>query len=98
MKSYSYSTNLAHIMLQRLPNGSLVKNGPRMLLVTEQSACQIGTTDNSHQWLPLDRDHSGLVKFNHQHDEDYYTVRNRLSELVNAALPVVKDRFNVTKG
>lgn len=69
-----------------------------MLLVTEQSACQIGEIYNFHQCLLLNRDHSGLVKFDHQHDEDYCTMRNRLRELIEAALPIVKDRFNMTKG
>jgi hypothetical protein len=67
-------------------------------MVTRESACRIGFEDNYHQELPLDVDHSDLVKFSSQADNAYARVLVRMKELVESAPRVVGGRFSSNKG
>ena len=71
--------------------------GPSTLLVTQESAAQIGLKDNFHQHLPLDTDHSGLVKFD-QYDTNYEQVGHRLSQLATATYKTVCNRHAAHQG
>ena len=88
--------NLAHFS-QKRRNGSLDKTGPPILLVTEDSAARIGLEDNFHQHLPLNVDHSGLVKFG-RGDPNYKRVKHSLEKLVIATHNIVSRRFAVKQG
>ncbi len=74
------------------------KTGPPTLLVTQQSACRIGFADNFHQELPLETDHSGLVKVENPQDENYLLVKHTLDQLVKTAPGVVSNRFTAQQG
>ena len=49
--------------------------------------------DNYHRQIPLDTDHSGLVKFPNHGDGEYDNVQNRIEELVASAPDVVMQRL-----
>lgn len=65
-----------------------MKNGKeRRLLVNEQSATNIGLTGKIlEETIPVDLDHSGLVKFPWVGDERYTSTKDRISGLVSDAL------------
>ena len=88
--------SLTHIP-QKRRNESLDKTGPPALLVTEDSAARIGLGDNFHQHLPLNVDHSGLVKFG-RGDPNYKRVKHSLEILVTATHRIVSHRFAVKQG
>lgn len=67
-------------------------------MVSKESACQIGYTNNFHQEDPMDADHSNLVKFSSGSDDDYVVVHNRLKQLVDGAPAHIKGRFAVLDG
>ena len=69
-----------------------------MLMVTQDSACQIGLGDNFHQQFPRDTDHSSLVKFSTQSDDAYQQVKSKIKELVVDAPKVVDGRFRLFEG
>lgn len=81
-----------------MPDGSLSKNGPPALLVTESSASQIGLAENFHDHQALDTDHSGLVKFDHSQNPNYLKVKHRIQKLVENASQVVHSRFFAEEG
>lgn len=82
---------------QRLPDGTLSRTGPLCFMVTRESACRIGFQDNYHQEIPLDVDHSELVKFSSQSDDAYVRVLVRMKELVENAPHVIEGRFSLKK-
>ena len=62
-------------------------------MVTHDSACRIGPTDNFHEEKPLNTDHSDLVKFCSKSDDSYVRVVERMKTLVKDAPAVVGGRF-----
>uniref|UniRef100_A0A8H7NAA2 NACHT domain-containing protein n=1 Tax=Bionectria ochroleuca TaxID=29856 RepID=A0A8H7NAA2_BIOOC len=67
-------------------DGKWRRSGPVALLVTEKSATNTGlvaVADEDN--IPLNRDHSGLVKYSSRSQGDYTVVRERLRRLVDEA-------------
>lgn len=62
-------------------------------MVTQESACRIGLTDNSHREEPLLRDHSDLVKFSGPSDNDYRRILDGLKDFAITAPDFVGNRF-----
>jgi hypothetical protein len=52
--------------------------GPKVLMVTEESATRTGLSDRFDRKIPLNRDHSGLVKFENRYDGDYEMVMQKI--------------------
>jgi hypothetical protein len=67
-------------------------------MVTKESATRIGLHDKYHDQLPLDTDHSGLVKFNSRYQHPYTVVWPRIEILVEKANTVIRDRFAIAEG
>ncbi|KAK2031148.1 hypothetical protein LX32DRAFT_637474 [Colletotrichum zoysiae] len=68
------------------PDGSLRKSGPPVLMVTRSSATISGLNVMSDEEIvPLDADHSGLVKFESRRDDAYVVVKERIGSLVSSA-------------
>ncbi|EDN97566.1 hypothetical protein SS1G_12418 [Sclerotinia sclerotiorum 1980 UF-70] len=80
-------------MVRKLDNGLLVKDGPLCYMVSKNSACQIGFNDNFCYEEGLLRDHSDLVKFSNQYDDDYKRVLDSLKGLVDKAPNIAEARF-----
>ncbi|KAM0168180.1 hypothetical protein ACHAPF_011256 [Botrytis cinerea] len=77
----------------RIDNGRISKDGQLCYMVTQESACRIGLTDNSHREEPLLRDHSDLVKFSSQSDNDYGRILDGLQDFIITAPDIVGNRF-----
>ncbi|KAK8132019.1 hypothetical protein PG999_000192 [Apiospora kogelbergensis] len=68
------------------PDGTLRKSGPAVLMVTKKSATSTGLTAvPDEDIIPLDADHSGLVKFESRRDDAYVVVKERIKSLVSGA-------------
>ncbi|KAF7915832.1 uncharacterized protein EAE98_010912 [Botrytis deweyae] len=80
-------------MVRKLENGSLVKDGPLCYMVSESSACDIGINNNFCYEEGLVRDHSDLVKFADQSDDDYTKVLGALKGLVDEAPNIIEAKF-----
>ncbi|KAI5922299.1 hypothetical protein F4810DRAFT_711663 [Camillea tinctor] len=64
------------------------------LLVTQQSATAVGLVSMAKtDYIALDLDHSGLIKYSRKEEHLYSTVRNRLKEFYQEACEVVPIRF-----
>ncbi|GAW12879.1 hypothetical protein ANO14919_022500 [Xylariales sp. No.14919] len=67
-------------------DGTLRKNGPSMLMVTEASATNVGlTSPKDEDSIALDTSHSELVKYHSRSDGNYIIVKGRLSSLMSTA-------------
>ena len=79
---------------QRAPDGKLRKTGRLSLLVTEKSATStnlVAVADKDN--IPLNTDHSGLVKYKSRNQGDYTIARERIRILVDEAKLEVVKRF-----
>ncbi|RDW85549.1 hypothetical protein BP5796_03874 [Coleophoma crateriformis] len=69
-------------------NGSWASTGESILMVTAQSATQIGFQDNDYQNLPLETNHRDLVRFDHAGDNKYLQVAGHVRETVDKAIQI----------
>ena len=67
------------------------------MMVTRESATRIGLDDKFHNQLPIDTDHSGLVKFSSRFQHLYPVVWPRIERLVDTAHAAILGRFAVDK-
>ncbi|KLU88157.1 hypothetical protein MAPG_07144 [Magnaporthiopsis poae ATCC 64411] len=75
-------------------DGKWKKTGPCSLLVTTKSATSTGLIAVADEdSIPLNRDHSGLVKYESRNQGDYTVVRERITRLVHDAKLEVARRF-----
>ncbi|KAI4154500.1 MAG: hypothetical protein LQ340_001657 [Diploschistes diacapsis] len=76
------------------PDGQLTKTGPMIFMVTQESATSTGlTAAGGENNIPLNTDHSGLVKYQSRSQEEYKIVKSKLSILVDEAKQEVCRRF-----
>ncbi|KAI0164334.1 hypothetical protein GGR52DRAFT_585622 [Hypoxylon sp. FL1284] len=91
-----YETRLSSI-LQKQADGTLTKNGPKTLMVTEKSATSTGLTAvRDEDNISFDTDHSGLVKYESRIQGPYTVVRSQLKVLVHDDAPRIIGRDNLT--
>ncbi|VUC20684.1 unnamed protein product [Clonostachys rosea] len=79
--------------IQRAGNGTISASGDPKFMVTQESACQIGLEDDETNKHAIDADHSNLVKFANQVDDNYCRVLSQLKRMVTEAPEVVLRRF-----
>ena len=82
---------------QTQPDGTLLKTGPKCLMVTEKSATSTGlvaVADEDN--IPFNTDHTGLVKYDSQEHGLYPIVKERLKSLVDGEAPRAAQRFAET--
>ena len=67
-------------------------------MVTQESATKIGVQSNLRNQFPLNRNHSGLVKFGGM-DDSIYTdlVRRQVESMAKAAPSVIQARLSCTQ-
>lgn len=63
------------------------------MMVPQTSATYAGITEKKYDQLPINEDHSNMVKFNDSSDENYVIVQSRISQCVKDAPRVVQERF-----
>lgn len=72
----------------------MTKTGPKIYLVTEKSATSTGLTATAEEYnIPLNTDHSGLVKYESRNQEEYSIVKEKLKIFVADAKREVGRRF-----
>jgi hypothetical protein len=62
-------------------------------MVTADSATWALPTEAIHMQIPIDADHSTMVKFSDNYDTHYVTVRDRLYECVKRAPSIIENRL-----
>lgn len=63
-------------------------------MVTEQSATNTGMVATADEdKIPINADHSGIVKFSSRNDVGYFVVQERLRQLVEETKQQVSQRF-----
>jgi hypothetical protein len=62
-------------------------------MVTEESATKTGLSDRFDKKIPLNRDHSGLVKFESRNDGDYEVVMQKIKTWTAEAPQRVADYY-----
>jgi len=74
-------------------DGHWERDGPMVRVVTSDSATWALPTDAIHMQIPIDADHSTMVKFPDNSDPHYITVRDRLYECVKKAPSTIENRL-----
>jgi hypothetical protein len=75
-------------------NGHWEKSGVMVRLVTQESATWLLPTEATHMQIPIDADHSNMVKFSDNNDRHYITVRDRLYECMRKAPGIIEDHLS----
>lgn len=70
--------------VQKGADGAIIKDGMRKLLVTEESATNIGLPESEVIKIPFLRDHSSLVKFSSRSDMDYIQILDHIKQFTAA--------------
>lgn len=79
--------------------GTWTRSGPKVLMVTEQSATSISRQHNPKNSVPLKTDHRNLVKFHHENDSNLKDVVGpKIAELVSKAPEKMKQKFVLGHG
>ena len=73
-------------------DGKLVREGDACFMVTQESACRIGSEDNEYDRQPLLANHSDMVKYPSFEDDTYKRVENKLRSMVENAPGAVQGR------
>lgn len=64
------------------------------MMVTTKSATSTGLTATAYEDnIPLNKDHSGLIKYESRNEEDYMIVKGKVKSLVEKAEREVAKRF-----
>jgi hypothetical protein len=63
------------------------------MMVPHMSAIHSGPTEKDFDQIPIDADHSGIVKFDNVSHPDYLILDKRISELALDAQSVIHGRF-----
>jgi hypothetical protein len=72
---------LMEILSKRSKDGTWTRSGPKKLMVTEESATRTGLPDTLHQHIPLNADHSDLVKFESPSHGGYEIVMQNIKNM-----------------
>jgi hypothetical protein len=80
-------------VLEVRDDGSWERKGPMLRMVTSDSATWALPTEAIHMQIPIDADHSTMVKFSDNYDSHYIIVRNRLYECVKKAPGIIENRL-----
>lgn len=79
-------------------DGKLSKTGPKTLMVTRKSATSTGLTGVSDEDIvPMETDHSGLIKFESRGQDAYIVVRERIRDFVLGAARGLGNREFATR-
>lgn len=69
------------------------------MMVTQKSATSTGLTATANEDnIPLNKDHSGLIKYESRREVDYIIVKEKVRSLVAKAGREVAKRFAVEEG
>jgi len=61
-------------------------------MVPQNSAIHAGKNEKPYDQIPIDADHSDIVKFNNPSDPDYRIIESRIKRLVDDGPQVIRER------
>jgi hypothetical protein len=76
---------------------SYERNGDPIMMVSKPSAIHASRGEKDYNQIPIDADHSDIVKFSDPSDAGYGIIESRMRELVARAPGVIKERFSSHK-
>lgn len=85
----------SRLSIQRHSDGKVAKNGRMVRLVTGVSATQAIPGEKFHNQIPIQADHSTMVKYDEDDDGNYTIVREKLVEAVQKLLGRVEDTHSM---
>jgi hypothetical protein len=85
----------SRLLLQRDLDGKVAKNGRMVRLVTRESATQAIPGEKFHNQIPIQADHSTMVKYDEDDDGNYTIVRGKLVEVVQKFSGRVEDTHSM---
>ena len=80
-------------VLEVRDDGRWEGKGPMVRMVTPESAARALPTEAIHMQIPIDADHSSMVKYSDKYDPHYITVRDMLYECVKKAPGIIENRL-----
>ncbi|KAL6695606.1 hypothetical protein J3F84DRAFT_408618 [Trichoderma pleuroticola] len=69
------------------------RTGPEVMMVPQNSAIYAGPNEKPYDQLPIEADHSEIVKFSDTSDSDYIIIQSRIQKWVQKAPAVIRERF-----
>ncbi|KAH8679043.1 hypothetical protein BGZ60DRAFT_513281 [Tricladium varicosporioides] len=69
------------------------KTGEKVMMVPKISATYASINEKKYDQLPINADHSNIVKFSDSSDDDYVIIQSRISQWVKDAPRVIQERF-----
>ncbi|KAF8532917.1 hypothetical protein BDD12DRAFT_535075 [Trichophaea hybrida] len=75
--------------------GQWTRDGPSVILVEKVSAVDTVPNEAKHNQIPIDRDHSNIVKFTGRSDTYYVTLRRHLKRFAADGPAVIKRRLDL---
>ncbi|KAK2590746.1 hypothetical protein QQS21_011558 [Conoideocrella luteorostrata] len=69
------------------------RTGPSVMIVPHTSAIYAGSNEKHFDQLSINANHSDIVKFSDQSDQNYSIIERKIKELVAAGLDVIEERF-----
>ncbi|KAA8909379.1 hypothetical protein FN846DRAFT_942526 [Sphaerosporella brunnea] len=76
------------------PDGTWKRTGPAIRMVSTSSATWVSPNEKVYDQLPIEADHSAMVKFYGPSDEIYRTVKSKIQQAVEKAPGVIKTRLS----
>ncbi|KAL7794022.1 hypothetical protein V8C43DRAFT_314972 [Trichoderma afarasin] len=68
------------------------RTGPEVMMVPESSAIYAGRNEQPYDQLPVEADHSEIVKFSDVSNSDYIIIQSRINKWVQRAPAVIQER------
>ena len=64
------------------------------MMVPKTSATHAGRNEQPYNHLPIDANHSDMVKINDPSDPNYIIIKKRIGQLVDDAPRIIKERIS----
>ncbi|KAL6911038.1 putative ankyrin repeat protein [Trichoderma evansii] len=88
-----YETQMTPTVEWSVKTASWERTGQKVMMVPHTSATHVSKNEKAYDHLPIDADHSDIVKFHNPSNQDYAIIEARIKQLMDQALPIVKSRF-----
>ncbi|KAL5349520.1 hypothetical protein ACLOAV_005815 [Pseudogymnoascus australis] len=70
------------------------KTGKKVMMVPKVSATYASLNEKKYDQLPINADHSNIVKFSDSSDDNYVIIQSRMRQCVKDAPRAIRERFN----
>ncbi|KAL7955267.1 hypothetical protein V8C34DRAFT_327435 [Trichoderma compactum] len=88
-----YETKTTPTVKLNLKTKSWERTGPEVMMVPQNSAIYAGPNEKHYDQLPIEADHSEIVKFSDASNSDYIIIQSRMDKWVQKAPAVIRERF-----